>query len=357
MVSILEVMKLAIEKKASDLHIAVNTPPTLRLLGKLVRQDYAALTPGETEAMSREIMDESQFELFCELGELDFSYSLPGAGRFRVNVFRQAGSISLALRPITGIFPSLDKLGLPAALYNFTQKTKGLFLVTGPTGSGKSTSLASMIDIVNTERAGHIITLEDPIEFIHSHKKSVVNQREVGHDTRSFANALRAALRQDPDVILVGEMRDLETISITITAAETGHLVFATLHTINAPQTVDRIVDVFPPHQQQQIRMQLSNALIGVLSQQLIRHRSGEGRVAAAELMVVNPAIRNLIREGKTHQIYSSIQTGGKLGMQAMDDQLRKLYQEGSITYEDTLAYAVDAEAMSRHLGTAQKHN
>ncbi|MBS4020827.1 MAG: type IV pilus twitching motility protein PilT [Dethiobacter sp.] len=355
--SIFEMMNLAIEKKASDLHITVNMPPILRIFGELVRQDYADLTPGETESMSRELMNEKQYNIFSELGEMDFSYSLPGRGRFRINAFRRCGTTSIVLRSITDSVPSPDELNLPAALLNFTKKTKGLFLVTGPTGSGKSTTLASMLDIINSERACHIITLEDPIEFMHSHKKCIVNQREVGQDTQSFGNALRAALRQDPDVILVGEMRDLETIGITITAAETGHLVFATLHTINAPQTVDRIIDVFPPYQQQQIKMQLSNSLIGVLSQQLVKHRSGEGRVPATELMVVNPAVRNLIREGKTHQLYSVIQTGGKLGMQTMDDQLRKLYQDGQISYDDALAYAVDSEAMLRHLGFAANLN
>ena len=353
MVSILDLMRLAIEKKASDLHITADMPPLLRIFGELARQEYPVLTPGDTEAMSREIMNDSQFKLFGEIGEIDFSYSLPGKGRFRVNAFQRCGATSIALRAINDRVPSLDELNLPPALYSFTRKTKGLFLVTGPTGSGKSTTLASMIDIINSERGCHIITLEDPIEFMHSHKKSIVNQREVGQNTKSFGNALRAALRQDPDVILVGEMRDLETISITITAAETGHLVFATLHTINAPQTIDRIIDVFPTHQQQQIKMQLSNSLIGVLSQQLIKHSSGKGRVPATELMVVNPAARNLIREGKTHQLYSVIQTGGKLGMQTMDDQLRKLCQEGKISCDDALAYAVDSETMLRNPGFA----
>ncbi|MBS3948918.1 MAG: type IV pilus twitching motility protein PilT [Dethiobacter sp.] len=348
--TISELMAQVSEKKASDLHISVRVPPIIRLHGELIRLEYPPLMPDDTEAMAKQILSERQWALFTERGEIDFSIGIAGIGRYRVNVYRQRGSVGMALRAISGNIPSLEKLNMPSVLDSFTKRTKGLFLVTGPTGSGKSTTLAAMLDMVNRNRSCHILTLEDPIEYLHSHQKSIVNQREIGADSHSFANALRAALRQDPDVILVGEMRDLETIGIAITAAETGHLVMATLHTINAPQTIDRIIDIFPPHQQQQIKVQLSNSLIGVLSQQLLRLREKEGRIAATELMVVTPAVRNLIREGKTHQIYSAMQTGARFGMQTMDSSLRTLYREGKISYEDALNYAIDPESMLREL-------
>jgi twitching motility protein PilT len=348
--TIRELMRQVSEKQASDLHISVNVPPIIRLHGELVSLDYPSCTTEDTETMARQLLSERQWAVFSERGEIDFSVGVAGIGRYRVNIFRQRGSVGLALRAISGNIPSLAKLHMPPVLETFTKRTKGLFLVTGPTGSGKSTTLAAMLGLINEHRACHILTLEDPIEYLHSHRKSIVNQREIGADSHTFANALRASLRQDPDVILVGEMRDLETIGIAITAAETGHLVMATLHTINAPQTVDRIIDIFPPHQQQQIKVQLSNSLIGVLSQQLLRLRDSDGRIAATELMVVTPAVRNLIREGKTHQIYSAMQTGARFGMQTMDSSLRTLYREGKISYEDALNYAIDPESMLREL-------
>ncbi len=348
--TISDLMRQISEKHASDLHISVNVPPIMRLHGELVRLDYPPCAPEDTESMARQILSDHQWTIFTERGEIDFSFGIAGVGRYRVNVFRQRGSVGLALRAISGNIPSLARLNMPPVLESFTKRTKGLFLVTGPTGSGKSTTLAAMLNLINEHRSCHILTLEDPIEYLHSHRKSIVNQREIGADSHSFANALRAALRQDPDVILVGEMRDLETIGIAITAAETGHLVMATLHTINAPQTVDRIIDIFPPHQQQQIKVQLSNSLIGVLSQQLLRLRDTDGRIAATELMVVTPAVRNLVREGKTHQIYSAMQTGARFGMQTMDTSLRTLYREGKISYEDALNYAIDPESMLREL-------
>jgi twitching motility protein PilT len=283
-------------------------------------------------------------------GELDVSYALAGVGRFRVNAFRQRGSDALVLRLIALKIPTLETLGMPPILKALTEKTRGLVLVTGPTGSGKSTTLAAMINEINLTRSAHVITLEDPIEYLHRHNKSIINQREIGNDTKSYANALKSVLREDPDVILVGEMRDLETIGIAITAAETGHLVFSTLHTIGASKTVDRVIDVFPPNQQQQIRVQLAAVLEGVLSQQLLERIDEEGRACAMEIMITTPAIRNLIREGKTHQIDSMVQTGTKYGMKAMDASLAELYKKGFISDDEALTYAVDGETLARQL-------
>ncbi|WP_333870592.1 type IV pilus twitching motility protein PilT [Desulforamulus putei] len=344
---------------ASDIHITVGSPPVFRINGSLQTLDTLDtlagsdipknnLTPSETMEMSKEIMDEGQFEKFLQWGELDFSYSIGGLGRFRVNVFKQRGSVALAIRIIRTQIPTVRELGLPEVISNLAKKPRGLVLVTGPTGSGKSTTLAAMIDQINSETSSHIITLEDPIEYLHFHKKSIVNQREIGQDSTSFSKALRAAMREDPDVILVGEMRDLETISTAITAAETGHLVLATLHTTSAAQTIDRIIDVFPPHQQQQVRIQLSNTLQGVICQQLLPRIDGAGRVAALEIMVVTPAIRNLIREGKTHQIISQIQTGAKFGMQTLDMALRNLIQKGIISAEAARNKAVDIDMLTK---------
>jgi twitching motility protein PilT len=279
--------------------------------------------------------------------ELDFSYGVKGVGRFRVNVYRQRGSVGAALRSIPDQVPTFEQLGLPQILRDLSRKHSGLILVTGPTGSGKSTTIACMIDTVNSERPVHILTMEDPIEYLHRHKRGMVNQRELGLDTDSFGNALRAVLREDPDVILIGEMRDLETIQAALTLAETGHLVFGTLHTRCAPQTVDRVVDVFPPHQQDQIRVQLSNTLEAVVAQQLLP-RNGGGRCAAIEVMVATSAIRNLIREGKTHQIYSALETGSQFGMQTMDKMLGELYRSGMVTHDDAIARAIDAENFKR---------
>jgi len=308
------------------------------------------LTADDTEMLCRQIMTKKQYQKFSESGEFDFSLHIPEVGRFRVNAFRQRGAAALALRLVNDKILSFKELGLPATTADLARKPRGLVLVAGPTGSGKSTTLAAMIDLINREYRKHIITLEDPIEFVHRHKNSIVNQREIGSDSRSFADALRAALREDPDVILVGEMRDPETIGIAITAAETGHLVLATLHTSSAAQTIDRIIDVFPPHQQQQIRVQLADTIQGVVAQQLIPRVDRPGRVAAVELMVANHAIRNLIREGKTYQIVSQIQTGARYGMQTMDAALYQLYKKGVIAREEVLNRAADLETMKRIL-------
>lgn len=335
-------------RKASDLHITVGIPPVNRVNGKLLPIGTERLQPKDTEEFVASILDEEQLKKYRQDGEIDLSYSLPGTGRFRVNVYRQRGSDALALRAVGLKIPTLDELSHPPILSELTKRNRGLILVTGPTGSGKSTTLAAMINQINSERNCHILTLEDPVEYLHKHGKSIVNQREIGHDSLSYANALRAALREDPDVILVGEMRDLETISIAITAAETGHLVFSTLHTIGASKTIDRIVDVFPPHQQQQIKVQLAAVLEGVISQQLIEKPDNTGRVAALEILVVTPAIRNLIREGKTHQIDSSVQTGAKYGMKSMDMSLIELYRKGLISKDSLFTYCVDREIVSR---------
>lgn len=349
--SIFELLKQAIELQASDLHITVGSPPILRINGELRKFGETNLLPDDTTELVKELTDDFQFNKLEEDGEIDMSYSYPGMGRFRVNIYKQRGSYGIAVRSVALEIPTLDKLGLPPILGDLARKQRGLVLVTGPTGSGKSTTLASMIDIINRERSCHILTLEDPIEYLHRHNKSIINQREIGHDSKSFGNALRAALRQDPDVILVGEMRDLETISIAITAAETGHLVLSTLHTLGAAKTIDRIIDVFPPHQRQQIVMQLSTALEGIVSQQLLTKADNSGRVAALEILVSNPAIRNLIREGKTHQIPTAIQTGAKFGMKTMDTYILELYKQGLISRETALTSAVDNETLKRQLG------
>lgn len=335
-------------RKASDLHITVGLPPIIRVNGRLMPVDSAKLTPQDTHDFAYIVMNEEQRKVYESMGEIDLSYSLPGIGRFRVNVFRQRGSDAMALRAVGLKIPTLDELGHPPILAELARRERGLILVTGPTGSGKSTTLAAMIQQMNNERNAHIITLEDPIEYLHKHGKCMINQREIGHDTKNYANALRAALREDPDIILVGEMRDLETISVAITAAETGHLVLSTLHTIGAAKTIDRIVDVFPPYQQQQIKIQLSAVLEGIISQQLLERADKSGRVAALEILVATPAIRNLIREGKTHQIDSSVQTGAKYGMKSMDMSLIELYRKGTITKGTLLTYCMDKEIVMR---------
>ncbi|WP_461204499.1 type IV pilus twitching motility protein PilT [Clostridium sp. DL1XJH146] len=348
MVSLNELLELTVDKGASDLHLTVGINPTLRVNGELViLEEIKKLSPRETETYSREILGE-QYNSYLEKGEVDTSYSIPRLGRFRVNVYKQRDSAAIAIRVVGLKVPTLTKLDMPSIIRELTEKRRGLVVVTGPTGSGKSTTLAAMINEINTTRANHIITLEDPIEFLHKHNKSIINQREIGRDSSSYGAALRAVLREDPDVILVGEMRDLETISIAITAAETGHLVLSTLHTIGAAKTIDRIVDVFPPYQQQQIRMQLGAVLQGIVSQQLIPMKNADGRVVALETMTTTPAIQNLIREGKTHQIQSSIQTGAKYGMKTMDSSLIELYKDGLISYDDALTYAMDVEMFKR---------
>ena len=346
--NMVELLQDAVQRKASDLHITVGFPPVFRLDGGLVPSGHSKLLPPDTDRLLAEITTPEQRERFYQSGELDTSYALPGVSRFRVNAFRQRGATAMVLRVVAENVPTFEQLGLPDVLKSLARKSRGLVLVTGPTGSGKSTTLAAMINLINMERECHIITLEDPIEYLHRHNRCIVNQREVNSDTKSFANGLRAALREDPDVILVGEMRDMETISIAVTAAETGHLVFATLHTSDAAQTIDRIIDVFPPHQQQQIRIQLSLTLQGIVAQQLLPRTDGKGRVAAMEILVATPAIRNLIREGKSHQIISAIQTGAKVGMQAMDMSLRELSRKGVVTYEEALMRASDPETFMR---------
>ncbi|SEO35235.1 type IV pilus twitching motility protein PilT [Propionispora vibrioides] len=339
-----QLLQEAVERRASDVHITVGVPPVFRINGQLVRTEHPVLSVQDTASFVEEITKEEQRQRFMEQGELDFSFAIPGVSRFRVNLFRQRGSMGLAIRVVNERISTLDQLGHPEILKTLARNSRGLVLVTGPTGSGKSTTLAAMIDLINNERACHILTLEDPIEYLHKHRKSIVNQREIHADSKSFANALRAALREDPDVILVGEMRDAETIGIAVTAAETGHLVFATLHTGDASQTIDRIIDVFPPYQQQQIRVQLSLTLQGIISQQLIPRRDGTGRVVALEILTATPAVRNLIREGKSHQILSIIQTGARNGMQSMDSSLKALYTSGAITYEDAIIRASNPE-------------
>lgn len=339
------------DKLISDLHLTVNSFPIVRINGDLkpyIKYQHCILSYNDLTEICRFLLNENQYQIFLEKGEVDFSYSMLTVGRFRVNAYRQRGAIGLALRIIPNQVPSINQLGLPQVITDLSMKKNGLILCTGPTGSGKSTTLASMLDLINQTRTCHIVTLEDPIEYLHSHKKSLLHQREIGSDTFSFANGLRSALRQDPDVILVGEMRDLETISIAIEAAETGHLVFATLHTNDAPGTIDRVIDVFPPNQQQQIRTQLATVLQGVIAQQLLKRADGTGRVAALEIMVVNPAIRNLIRENKAHQIYSVMQTGAKFGMQTMDACLIRLCREGAISFAEGRNKAVNKEYFER---------
>jgi twitching motility protein PilT len=347
---LLELLTVGMDRNASDIHFTVGIPPTYRIDGGLVSTLERRLTQEDTAYLVKQVLGERRMKTLDEIGELDFSYSIPDVGRFRVNAFKQRGSYAMVLRIIPLRIPSMEELGLPKVTDELTKLPRGLILVTGPTGSGKTTTLASVINKINSERRCHIVTLEDPLEYLHSHKKSIVNQREVGSDTESFANALRGALREDPDVILVGEMRDLETISIAITAAETGHLVLSTLHTNGAAKTIDRIVDVFPPYQQQQIRVQLAAVIEVVISQQLLPKASGKGRVAAHEVMVASPAIRNLIREGKIHQIDTVIQTSSALGMQTMDTSLVNLYRRGEITNETAISQAYNIDEIRKKL-------
>lgn len=344
-----DLLIMASEKGASDVHFTVASPPMIRVDGDLIPLLEERLYEDEMEALTGEILNKRLKNILEEDGEVDFAYSLKAVGRFRTNVFHQRGSLAMSIRLLPFHIPSAKSLGIPQAVVDMIQRRRGLVLVTGPTGSGKSTSLASMIDILNETFSSHIITLEDPIEYLHRHKKALVNQREIGLDSKSYANALRAALRQDPDVILVGEMRDLDTIATAITAAETGHLVFSTLHTIGAANTIDRVIDVFPPHQQQQIRIQLSTVLECVICQQLMPMKGG-GRVAGFEVMFANPAIRNLIREGKTFQIPSVMQTSRKSGMILMDDALTDLYERDKIDGKTAIRFAQDPPAMSKRV-------
>jgi twitching motility protein PilT len=341
----------AIKAGASDLHVTVGLPPMIRVHGKLQPLEYPKLTSNATREMIYDILSNEQRQRLENAWELDTAYTLPRTARFRVNVYFQRGSLGAAFRTIPEKIPSFEELGLPKAVEQMAEKPRGLVLVTGPTGSGKSTTLASMVDKINKERHEHVMSVEDPIEFLHDHKNCIVNQREVNQDTKSFAEALKHVLRQDPDVILVGEMRDLETISLAITAAETGHLVFATLHTQDAPQTVDRIIDVFPSHQQAQVRAQLAIALQGIVTQTLVPRCDGKGRVVACEILVPTPGVRNLIREGKNHQIYSAMQTGGKFGMQTMDAALVELVRQGEISPKEAERRSSNVDELKRLMG------
>jgi twitching motility protein PilT len=352
-IDLAQLLITTIDKNASDLHLTVGLPPMLRIHGAILSMDGNGnpLTREDLHESLYDILTEDQRKRFERDKEVDFALELKSVGRFRVNVFHTRRGEGAAFRYIPSKIKSLGELGLPEeTLKQICDRKKGLILVTGPTGSGKSTTLAAMVDYINQSRYDHIITTEDPIEFVHEHKNCIVNQREVGTNTNSFANALRSALREDPDVILVGEMRDLETISLALTAAETGHLVFATLHTMNAPKTIDRVIDVFPPQQQQQIRVMFAEAIGAVISQILFKKKDGQGRIAALEIMIATPAIRNLIREAKTHQISSIIQTSQKFGMQNMDQTLKTLVMNGKIDGKEAKMYASNAESFDEHI-------
>lgn len=349
-----ELLHIVVDKNASDLHVCAYSEPIIREDGALKRLNFEKFTPQQTQRMMYEIIADEHIHRFETTLELDFSYTLPRRARFRVNMYRDKGAIAGAFRLISSRIPTVRELNLPPILETLTERPRGLILVTGPTGSGKSTSLAAMINHINVNKSLHIITIEDPIEYLHTHKLSLINQRELGSDTKSFANALRACLREDPDVLLVGEMRDPETIGLAITAAETGHLVFATLHTNNAAESIDRIIDVFPPGQQEQIRIQLANNIVAIVSQQLLPRASGPGRVPACEIMVATPAIRNLIRENKTHQIPSVIQTSANVGMMSMDQHLRDLYMKGVVTMDEIMTRAINVEELKKMISTPQ---
>lgn len=342
-----EILNYAIKHEASDIHLSVGRPRSVRLCGEITSIDDKLLTAEDTEMLAREITTEEQRKKIEEIGGIDFGFSFDTKARFRVSCYKQQGTYAMVLRLLPSRFYSFEQIGLPKQLIELLSRPRGLILVTGPTGSGKTTSLATMLNYINENFAKHIITAEDPIEFVHPHKKSVVTQREVGQDVPSFSDAVIKALRQDPDVILIGEMRDLATMESAIRAAETGHLVFSTLHTTGAARTVDRIIDVFPAHQQLQVRVQLASTIVAVISQVLIPRLDGKGRVGAFEIMIATPAIRNLIREGKTYQVVSEIQTGMKFGMKALDDHLRELYQAGIIGYESMIEMAQDPRELA----------
>ena len=355
-VEISELLEKLVHEGGSDLHISSNLPPAIRVDGKLKRMDYPPLSPDDVENLLFPMLSNEQRRRLEQDWELDFSYGIEGLSRFRVNFYKDKGNYAAAFRTITSQVPSFDKLGLPDIVRTTAEKPRGLILVTGPTGSGKSTTLAAMIDYINSTKAEHILTIEDPIEFVHTSKSSIIHQRELGMDTRSFANALKSALREDPDIILVGEMRDHETIALALTAAETGHLVFGTLHTSSASQTIDRIIDVFPEGQQQQIRVQLANSLVAVSSQTLLPKvqpdGTKKGRVMAQEIMLVTPAIANLVRESKAAQIYSTIQMNQGLGMQTLEMALSNLYKQGLITLEDALTKTSRPEELKRMINS-----
>lgn len=343
-----EYLQKAVEMQASDLHVCAGLPAAIRKHGSLYCLDDYVLNKDDCLDLVEQVIKKEQLVKLEEQGELDLAYMISGVGRFRVNIYRQRGSYAIAFRIISTNVPELSQLGLPDILRTLSEKQRGLILVTGPTGSGKSTTLAAMINHINNEKRCHIITIEDPIEYLYKHNRSIINQREIGEDTKNYTNALRAALREDPDVILIGEMRDQETISIALTAAETGHLVLSTLHTLGSAKTIDRIIDVFPPHQQGQVRSQLSTVLQGIISQQLIKRADNSGRVVATEVMILTPAISNMIREARTVQINSSIHMGSEYGMYSMDSCIASLYKEGKITYENASQYSIDPLAMKK---------
>ena len=346
-----ELLEEVIKRGASDLHITVGVPPVLRINGVLQRMDFPKLSSDDTREMVYSILTARQREALETSLEFDLSYSVPGSARFRVNAYFQRNSLGAAFRIIPYRIKTVEELKLPLIVKEFARLPRGFVLITGPTGQGKSTTLAAIIDLINSTREEHIMTVEDPIEFLHLHKKCVVNQREVGADTHSFANALKYVLRQDPDVILVGEMRDLETISTALTAAETGHLVFATLHTQDAPQTIDRIVDVFPTYQQSQVRLQLASTIQAIVTQQLVSTKDRKSRIPATEVMVATSAVRNMIRDARVHQIYSAMQAGGQHRMQTMDASLAALYKAGQISYETALARSHNKDDFRRLAG------
>jgi twitching motility protein PilT len=350
-----ELLRTLVEEKGTDLHLTVGSPPRIRIGKRLISLDYPPLTPADTQRLCYSVLTEAQKKRFEEEHELDFSFGIAGLSRFRGNLFVQRGAVAGAFRVIPHRIPSMKELGLPPVVEELIRKPKGLILVTGPTGSGKSTTLAAMIDRINEERFGHIVTIEDPIEYLHRHKNCIVNQREVGSDTFGFHEALKHILRQDPDVVLIGEMRDLETIQAALTIAETGHLTLATLHTNTAVETINRIVDVFPPHQQQQVRTMLSFVLEGILCQRLLPRADGKGLVLALEILIPNPAIRNLIRENKIHQIYSQMQMGQQeTFMQTLNQSLLSLYKQGLITLKDAMETSPDLEEFRRMLTTTE---
>ncbi|MHB0998913.1 MAG: type IV pilus twitching motility protein PilT [Armatimonadota bacterium] len=344
-----DLLKIAIKRGASDLHISVGLPPMIRVDGMLVPTDHQILELPDAKRLIHSILTREQIECLDRIQELDFSYGVPDVARFRCNIYKERGLIAAAMRAIPNTVPSLQQLGLPSVLKELSNKNSGLILVTGPTGCGKSTTIAAMIDQINNTRNAHIMTIEDPIEYLHEHKCCMIHQRELNNDTTSFGCALRAVLREDPDILLIGEMRDLETISTAITLAETGHLVFGTLHTRNAPQTIDRIVDVFPTHQQDQIKVQLSNTLEAVIAQQLVP-RIGGGRIAVVEVMIATSAIRNLIRDGKTYQLYAVMETGAQYGMRTIDKVLADAHKDEIITYQEAINRAVDKDNFMRLL-------
>jgi len=345
-----ELLIEALESKASDVHLTVALPPMMRVNGELVPMREFVLSPENTEKLCLSMLNQRQRDELATKGEVDFSYQIPNVSRFRVNVYRQRKSTGAAIRIIMTNIPTIDSLKLPPILKDLAMKPRGLVLVTGPTGSGKSTTLAAMIDHINSTRSCHILTLEEPIEYLHKHRKCMINQREIGDDSQSFASGLRSALREDPDVILVGEMRDLETISTAISAAETGHLVLSTLHTTSAAQTIDRIIDVFPPYQQTQIRVQLASVIQGIIAQQLLVTADNKGRIAALEILLGTDAVRNTIREGKVHQVQSYIQTGLKQGMISMDYSLAQLVRQARISNETAFSFCQDPETLQRYL-------